>query len=175
LQKQNDEFKKQATIAHGQANVGVQLVKETYQLRVKKLEEELEKTKRLCEFLRTKDERTNDEIRRLAALYPELSDENTKLRQEVKELNDLRGRMTRVLEDVSDDYDGYGDEGVNARSSPGSLEYEDDVIFEDPRRILDEEKDDGGERYLCQWKWCNNAFDGLLELSDHIASSHDFE
>jgi chromosome segregation ATPase len=167
LQKRNDELQKQAAVAHGQAQTGVQLVKEVYLLRVKRLEEELGKTRRLYECLKTRDERTNDEIRRLAASYPELVDENTKLQQELEKLRDIQGSIARIMDDSNENRsEDYVDKGMSAESSPESLEYEDDAHFQGSRFIPKE--GDDGEVYCCLWEWCSAAFNELQVCLFHF-------
>lgn len=165
LQKQNDEFKQQAAIAHGQAKHGVQLIRDTYGLRVKKLEEELEKTRRLCDLLKTKDERTNDEVRRLAASYPELEENYQRLQTAW-----TRATGSPFREDEEYEFE------LNA-----SLEYPED----EPQ--LQEGDDD--EVYTCMDRWCGfladtpqviffcpNFWSRLMlaqDLRNHCAISHD--
>lgn len=73
VRDENAELEKQIKIAQDQAQSGVKLIKTTFELRVKSLEEDLRAWRRMAEFLIEKDRRTNDdEIRRRAAEEPEL-------------------------------------------------------------------------------------------------------
>ncbi|TFK60619.1 hypothetical protein BDN72DRAFT_750962, partial [Pluteus cervinus] len=72
LRKENVELQKQATIAQGQAQNGVELVKATFEARSKTLEKDRDHWKMMALFAVEKDQRTNDEIRRKAAEHPEL-------------------------------------------------------------------------------------------------------
>jgi len=146
LSKENEEVKQDAAIARDQTKDGVKLVKDTYELRVKKLEEELDKARRLCDLLKTKDERTNDEIRRRAGLYPELLEQNVQL---LADLEEVRASASRGGSD------GEGS-GRNAPSSPD--EYPPGEGSENGREDSD--------IYLCEWARCGAAIETLQVCVD---------
>lgn len=77
---ENTELRRRTSIAEGQTHDGIGMLKATYTQQVKRLQEEVERWKGLCKVLTTKDERTNDEVRRRAALEPVLREENEKLK-----------------------------------------------------------------------------------------------
>ena len=72
VRDENTELEKQIKIATEQAHSGVSLIKTTFELRTKSLEEDVRAWRRIAEFLMDKDHRTNDDIRRRAAEEPEL-------------------------------------------------------------------------------------------------------
>ena len=72
VRDENAELEKQIKIATDQAQSGVSLIKTTFELRTKSLEEDARAWRRIAEFLIEKDHRTNDDIRRRAAEEPEL-------------------------------------------------------------------------------------------------------
>ena len=72
VRDENAELEKQIKIATDQAQSGVSLIKSTFELRTKSLEEDVRAWRRMAEFLIEKDRRTNDDIRRRAAEEPEL-------------------------------------------------------------------------------------------------------
>lgn len=72
VRDENAELEKQIKIATDQAHSGVSLIKTTFELRTKSLEEDVRAWRRIAEFLMEKDHRTNDDIRRRAAEEPEL-------------------------------------------------------------------------------------------------------
>jgi chromosome segregation ATPase len=72
VRDENAELEKQIKIATDQAHSGVDLIKTTFELRTKSLEEDVRAWRRIAEFLIDKDHRTNDDIRRRAAEEPEL-------------------------------------------------------------------------------------------------------
>ena len=72
VRDENAELEKQIKIAIDQAHSGVSLIKTTFELRTKTLEEDARAWRKVAEFLIEKDHRTNDEIRRRAGEEPEL-------------------------------------------------------------------------------------------------------
>lgn len=72
VRDENTELEKQIKIAIDQAQSGVSLIKTTFDLRTKSLEEDARAWRRIAEFLIEKDHRTNDDIRRRAAEESEL-------------------------------------------------------------------------------------------------------
>jgi chromosome segregation ATPase len=72
VRDENAELEKQIKIATDQAQSGVSLIKTTFELRTKSLEEDVRAWRRMAEFLIEKDRRTNDDIRTRAAQEPEL-------------------------------------------------------------------------------------------------------
>ena len=72
VRDENVELEKQIKIATDQAQSGVSLIKATFELRTKSLEEDIRAWRKMAEFLIEKDRRTNDDIRRRAAEEPEL-------------------------------------------------------------------------------------------------------
>ena len=72
VRDENTELEKQIKIATDQSRSGVSLIKSTFELRIKSLEEDVRAWRRMAEFLIDKDRRTNDDIRRRAGEEPEL-------------------------------------------------------------------------------------------------------
>ena len=72
VRDENSELEKQIKIVIDQAQSGVSLIKTTFELRTKSLEEDARAWRKIAEFLIEKDHRTNDNIRRRAAEEPEL-------------------------------------------------------------------------------------------------------
>jgi hypothetical protein len=73
VRDENQELEKRIKIAEEQTQTGVGLIKATFELRVKTLEEDAKSWRKMAEFLIEKDQRTeNDELRRRAAEEPEL-------------------------------------------------------------------------------------------------------
>lgn len=73
VRDENKDLEKRIKIAEEQTQTGVNLVKATFDLRVKALEEDVRAWRRTAEFLIDKDVRSgNDEVRRRAAEEPEL-------------------------------------------------------------------------------------------------------
>ncbi|KAH8079819.1 hypothetical protein BXZ70DRAFT_901561 [Cristinia sonorae] len=100
---ENNTLEERATLAEGQARDGIAMVKATYEARIQRLEEEVEKWKGLYEVLLLKDTRTNgDEIRRRAALEGELEIENQDLRKELELLREDYEKMEAVLEQLGE-------------------------------------------------------------------------
>ena len=72
VRDENAELEKRIKIATDQTQSGVNLIKTTFELRVKSLEKDVKAWRSMAEFLVEKDRRTNDDIRRRAAEEPEL-------------------------------------------------------------------------------------------------------
>ena len=72
VRDENVELEKRIKIATDQAQSGVSLIKATFELRTKSLEEDVRAWRRMADFLMEKDRRTNDDIRKRAAEEPEL-------------------------------------------------------------------------------------------------------
>jgi chromosome segregation ATPase len=73
VRDENQDLEKRIKIAEEQTQTGVGLIKATFELRVKTLEEDAKSWRKMAEFLIEKDQRTeNDELRRRAAEEPEL-------------------------------------------------------------------------------------------------------
>ncbi|KAF8805752.1 hypothetical protein BYT27DRAFT_6654556 [Phlegmacium glaucopus] len=72
VRDENAELEKQTKIATDQAQSGVNLIKTTFELRTKSLEDDVRAWRKTAEFLIEKDRRANDDIRRRAAEEPEL-------------------------------------------------------------------------------------------------------
>ncbi|CCM03115.1 uncharacterized protein FIBRA_05236 [Fibroporia radiculosa] len=80
------ELERQHNVTTGQLKEGLPMLKSMYEDRLKKLQEELDKWKAQCKVLTDKDERTNDDVRRKAALEAVLRDENESLKLELEQL-----------------------------------------------------------------------------------------
>jgi chromosome segregation ATPase len=73
VREENQDLEKRIKIAEEQTQNGVGLIKATFELRVKTLEEDAKSWRKMAEFMIEKDQRTdNDELRRRAAEEPEL-------------------------------------------------------------------------------------------------------
>lgn len=81
ITRENAELLERATLAEGQVRDGLRIVEGNCAERVRVLEMEVVRWKTTCELLSEKDRRTDDEVRRRAALEPELRAENGQLRE----------------------------------------------------------------------------------------------
>ncbi|EED84085.1 predicted protein [Postia placenta Mad-698-R] len=88
VSKENNELQERLVIAEGQG---------TYEERVRLLEAEVAKWKAQCELLVSRDQRTDDEVRRRAALEPELREENERLSHLLEALQKDYSRMEGEL------------------------------------------------------------------------------
>ena len=101
--RENNVLEERATIAEGQVHDGIAMVKSTYEVRIRRLEEEVKKWKGMYQLLVIKDQRTNsEEIRRRAALEGELELENAKLKEELELLREDYEKMEKVLEQLGE-------------------------------------------------------------------------
>ncbi|KAF8154419.1 hypothetical protein B0H34DRAFT_716392 [Crassisporium funariophilum] len=72
VRDENKELEKRIKIAEEQTQAGVGMVKATFELRIKKLEDDVQAWRKMAEFMMEKDRRTNDDVRRRAGEEPEL-------------------------------------------------------------------------------------------------------
>lgn len=101
--KENDALLERARVAEGQVRDGLQMIRGTYEARVRRLEEEVAKLTGLNAILTAKDVKTNgDDIRRRAAEEVGLREDNQKLRAELAELRLDYSRMERLLEQLGE-------------------------------------------------------------------------
>jgi len=100
--KENNELQERLTLAEGQVREGLGMMKGMYEERIRRLEAESQKWKGLCEVLTKRDERTDDEVRRRAALEPELRAENARLKEELEKLGKDYHKMEDVLEQLAE-------------------------------------------------------------------------
>lgn len=97
VSKENNELQERLVIAEGQVRDGLSMLKGTYEERVRLLEAEVAKWKAQCELLVSRDQRTDDEVRRRAALEPELREENERLSHLLEALQEDYSRMEGEL------------------------------------------------------------------------------
>ena len=107
VSKENNELTERATLAETQAHDGLAMIKATYEERIRLLEQEVERWKGQVHILTERDRRTDDELRRRAALEPELRTENMRLRKQLDSLleDELR-RMEGALDVLRGPYVG---------------------------------------------------------------------
>lgn len=99
VRDENAELEKQIKIATDQAHSGVSLIKTTFELRTKSLEEDVRAWRRVAGFLIEKDHRTNDDIRRHAAEEPEL---RARCDRQESALEDLSERLSQAEMDLDE-------------------------------------------------------------------------
>lgn len=99
VRDENVELEKRIKIANDQAQSGVDLIKSTFELRTKSLEEDVRAWRRMAEFLMEKDRRTNeDDVRRRAAEQPELRALCDRQESALEESSERLMEMQRSLE-----------------------------------------------------------------------------
>lgn len=101
VSKENNELAERAALAEAQARDGLAMLKATYEGRVRLLEQEVERWKGQVHVLTERDRRMDDELRRRAALEPELRAENLRLRERLNSLEEGYRRMEGTLEGLS--------------------------------------------------------------------------
>jgi hypothetical protein len=99
VRDENAELEKQIKIATDQAHSGVSLIKTTFELRTKSLEEDVRAWRRIAEFLIEKDHQTNDDIRRRAAEEPEL---RARCDRQESALEDASERLSQAEMDLDE-------------------------------------------------------------------------
>lgn len=93
LGKELAESKERLQIAESQVEHSIKLIQRTSRAKEAKLQSELDRAKDLLHILTTRDERTDEEVRRKAAIEPELRVEIRDLKDEVAELRDDLNRV----------------------------------------------------------------------------------
>ncbi|PCH33937.1 hypothetical protein WOLCODRAFT_160469 [Wolfiporia cocos MD-104 SS10] len=169
MKAQKLETEEQLRVAKGQVSDGLPMLKSMYEERIKRLQGELEKSKRLYKILTDKDERTNDEIRRRAALEPQLREENKRLRQELQAANKLLTASGRSISpDSDDDAEPLKQTGTRDNRNPFVPELSPLVRSPDP--------DESRDVYVCQYVsnaiMCNTTFPTPGEVRTHALHSH---
>ena len=101
VSKENEELTDRAALAESQARDGVAMIRATYQERVRLLEQDVARWKGQCEVLTARDARMNDELRRRAALEPELQAENLRLQEQMYNLETDIRRMEMLLDNFT--------------------------------------------------------------------------
>lgn len=98
---ENNQLERRATLAEGQARDGVAMLKATYEERIHLLEQEVARWKSQCHILTERDSRMDDDIRKRAALEPELRAENEKLREQLERLEEDYARLEGLLDGMT--------------------------------------------------------------------------
>ena len=99
VRDENVELEKQIKIATDQAQSGISLIRTTFELRTKSLQEDVRAWRRTAEFLMEKDHRTNDDIRRRAAEEPEL---RARCDRQESALEDISERLLQLEMDLDE-------------------------------------------------------------------------
>ena len=85
---ENNELAERGALAEGQARDGVALVRATYDARVRALEQDVARWRGQAQVLAARDARSDDDVRRRAALEPELRAENERLNEQLRMLEE---------------------------------------------------------------------------------------
>lgn len=104
VSRENNELLERAELAEGQVKDGLQMIKGTYEERVRVLEAEVERWKAQATLLTARDRRTleNEEFRRKAAMEPELRAENERLKEEMKKLREDYDLLEATLAQIGE-------------------------------------------------------------------------
>ncbi|KAI0652056.1 hypothetical protein C8Q79DRAFT_1005287 [Trametes meyenii] len=182
LAKENAELEERAARAESQVRDGLAMVRGTFEAQAAKLRGEVEKWQGLCKVLQEKDKRTDDEVRRRAALEPQLREENERLLREAEIVRSDMEKMADIITLMreqrwrSDDAmnEGYQDE--DDAPAQGDMDEEDAPDSTPPYPgFLDEDTDDT-EKYGCQHVYdatmCHYMFSTVQELIKHVRKAH---
>ena len=103
VSKENGELLERATLAESQVREGLSMMRQTYDGRIRRLQDEVDRLTKLNAILTAKDVKTNgDDIRRRAAEEVNLRADNQRLRAELAELRLDYTRMERLLEQLGE-------------------------------------------------------------------------
>ncbi|KZT64193.1 hypothetical protein DAEQUDRAFT_815149 [Daedalea quercina L-15889] len=102
--KENNELLERTERAEGQVKEGLQMVKGTYEERVRTLEAEVEKWKGQAALLTARDRRTleKEEYRKRAAMEPELREDNERLKEELQKLQEDYNQLAATLVQIGE-------------------------------------------------------------------------
>ncbi|KAI5120075.1 hypothetical protein M0805_002636 [Coniferiporia weirii] len=176
VRRENVELSDRATLAEGQLSKGLELIRAQGAAKVRKLSEELDKSKLLLGLLREKDQRTDDEIRRRAAreaelqpLIDELYEEKKEMKRELSAVVRQRNELMVQNKDVKEELDHVHKENLVMQDTIDGLrvqvfrlaarERSAKRIFQQTSAVLDDDGDgevssrDPGEEdvYVCGW------------------------
>ncbi|OSD00038.1 hypothetical protein PYCCODRAFT_1414948 [Trametes coccinea BRFM310] len=98
---ENNALLERAELAEGQVRDGLAMVRATFEARVRRAEEDAARWKAQYRLLCERDARTDDEVRRRAALEPELAAENARLREQLENLEEDYRRLEGLLEGLT--------------------------------------------------------------------------
>ncbi|KAL5523990.1 hypothetical protein ACEPAG_8163 [Sanghuangporus baumii] len=196
--QENNELLERAKRAEGQATIGVDFIRKQYAVQERKLKEELEQQQILVKILTIKDRRTGDEVRRRAALEPELRDKIDDLKEEIAELktaqstvvrqrNDLlveKQELAGQIEELRMDHKRQADDMSWSQIQIARLVAREKafkrVFLTTSASTHDNESDRSEERvYVCKWmigydgkSRCNSLFTNVQDLKDHLFVDH---
>lgn len=100
MKRENADLTERVKIAEGQVTAGLALIRNQSDAKEQKLRTELDRQSILLKVLSTKDLRTDDEVRRRAALEPELQDRIIVLQEEVHDLEIAQSNIVRERNDL---------------------------------------------------------------------------
>ncbi|OBZ79929.1 Exocyst complex component 1 [Grifola frondosa] len=170
LTKENKDLEERATLAEGQKDAGLKMVKGMYEQRVKVLQAEAEKWKGMYKVLTDRDTRTDDDLRRRAALEPQLQEDNTRLMAENAQLrSELQkgGALPKIAPHAESAMSDDEDAVVADVSNNSSLDIE---------ASLTASPDLDDLFYLCQYvtdtTTCNAMFHTPKEVEEHSCVTH---
>ncbi|KAI0673135.1 hypothetical protein C8Q78DRAFT_701859 [Trametes maxima] len=103
VSKENNQLLERAELAEGQARDGLAMIKATYEERVRRTEQDAARWKAQYKLITERDSRVDDELRRRAALEPELRAEVQRLREKLQNLEEDYKRMESTLEGLTRD------------------------------------------------------------------------
>ncbi|TFK33475.1 hypothetical protein BDQ12DRAFT_738787 [Crucibulum laeve] len=175
IRSENTKLEKRATIAEAQAKTGVAAAKLLFERRIKDLEDDVRTWKRTAMFAIEKDSRTNDEIRKRAALYPELEvklrDMERALLDSAEQFSELEDEKDKVMEDLVTELNKWKSETLrlNLELNGGNAML---------NRVKEESQTDGALSetvYRCQWRpeggsdSCEAVFSTITDLEHHLS------
>ncbi|KAI0651153.1 hypothetical protein C8Q79DRAFT_15322 [Trametes meyenii] len=97
VSKENNQLLERAELAEGQARDGLAMIKATYEERVRRTEQEAARWRAQYKLITERDSRVDDELRKRAALEPELRAEVQRLREKLKSLEEDYKRVEGTL------------------------------------------------------------------------------
>ncbi|KAI0328156.1 hypothetical protein GY45DRAFT_1326691 [Cubamyces sp. BRFM 1775] len=177
LGKENLALEERATLAEGQTRDGLTMIRGTFEAQVRKLREEVTKWQGLCKVLQAKDERTNDELRRRAALEPDLRAENDRLKQEAEIIREDMERMAQIIARMTGQQDALGEEDAEGEEEEDTPAEQMAISSSDHAPLPPEDAEDMQLLYLCQYvgdgaTMCRHTFASEQAVIEHARKIH---
>ncbi|KAL1951487.1 hypothetical protein VTO73DRAFT_636 [Trametes versicolor] len=102
LAAENAALEARATLAEGQVRDGLAMIRGTFEGQAQTLRAEAEKWRALCSVLTAKDERTDDDVRRRAAVEPRLREENARLKEDAEIVRADMEKMAGIIAQMTE-------------------------------------------------------------------------
>ncbi|KAH9944209.1 uncharacterized protein BXZ73DRAFT_73783 [Epithele typhae] len=186
LAGENTELELRVAALETQRTDGLAMVQATYQNEAEALRAEVERLQDICKVMRDQDERTGLEVRRRAAMEPELREEVERLTEQLQlaheKMNTMEADIARMLvaaqlalavKEGGDEEDGEYVPGNDGSSPSDSTS---NASAEDGAALLQAAAHSQGslvrQAHVSRGVMCNRTFPSAQDVIDHAWSTH---